>query len=225
MYHRHKCKCKCKNYTSNRLSLFPSKFLPFFQSFFQPKSHTSSLLLRRWSVASSIGPNWVDSTARESSLRIDVFQIKDRRWLMARFIICSYSTQNYWVYRIRLSSGILNTRKKSFGVWICFRSKVKRGWHIIHLLSPLERANLKHWTTHVEVEVEATLQLTVSKSVCRAVELTLGLVTRYYFLSEGCCLKVEGLVSVRRPLWREDRSAIAVQSLNGRSRTEPLTIL
>jgi hypothetical protein len=35
----------------------------------------------------------------------------------------------------------------------------------------------------------------VSQSVCLGVEPTLGLVTRYYFLSEGCCL-----VSVGRPV-------------------------
>jgi hypothetical protein len=31
------------------------------------------------------------------------------------------------------------------------------------------------------------------KSVCLGVEPTLGLVTGYYFLAEGCCLKVEVL--------------------------------
>jgi hypothetical protein len=37
---------------------------------------------------------------------------------------------------------------------------------------------------------KVTLRLTISQSVCFGVEPTLGLVTRYYFLSEGCCLKV-----------------------------------
>jgi hypothetical protein len=41
-----------------------------------------------------------------------------------------------------------------------------------------------------EVEVEVTLQLTVNQSVCQGIEPTLGLVTRYYFLTEGCFLKV-----------------------------------
>jgi hypothetical protein len=41
------------------------------------------------------------------------------------------------------------------------------------------------------------------QSVCRGVEHALGLVTRYYFLSECCCL-----VSVGLPLWREVGSAI-----------------
>jgi hypothetical protein len=40
-------------------------------------------------------------------------------------------------------------------------------------------------------EVEVTLRLISSQSVSLGVEPTLGLVTRYYFLSEGYCLKVE----------------------------------
>jgi hypothetical protein len=40
-------------------------------------------------------------------------------------------------------------------------------------------------------QVEVTVRLTVSQSVCQGIEPTLGLVTRHYFLSEGCfCLKV-----------------------------------
>jgi hypothetical protein len=54
---------------------------------------------------------------------------------------------------------------------------------------------------------EVTLRLTVSQSVSQSdvlVSSTLvGLATRYYFPSE-CC----GLVSVERPLWREDGFAI-----------------
>jgi hypothetical protein len=38
--------------------------------------------------------------------------------------------------------------------------------------------------------VEVTLQPTVNQSVCQGIEPTLGLVTRYYFLSEGYFLKV-----------------------------------
>jgi hypothetical protein len=37
--------------------------------------------------------------------------------------------------------------------------------------------------------VKVTLQLTVSQSLCQGIEPILGLVTRYYFLSEGCFLK------------------------------------
>jgi hypothetical protein len=46
-------------------------------------------------------------------------------------------------------------------------------------------------------EVEATLQLmvsqSVSQSVCQDIDPTLGLVTKYYFLSEGCFLKFAAL--------------------------------
>jgi hypothetical protein len=34
------------------------------------------------------------------------------------------------------------------------------------------------------------LRMTVNQPVCQGVEPTLGLVTRYYFLYECCCLKV-----------------------------------
>jgi hypothetical protein len=52
-------------------------------------------------------------------------------------------------------------------------------------------------------EVEVTLQLTVSQSVSQSVsrsvrqgmEPTLIFVTKYYFLSEGCCLKLSVLSS------------------------------
>jgi hypothetical protein len=48
-------------------------------------------------------------------------------------------------------------------------------------------------------KIEVTLQLTVSQSVCQGIEPTLKLVTRYYFLSEGCCLVSVYLI----PCWRE----------------------
>jgi hypothetical protein len=80
-------------------------------------------------------------------------------------------------------------------------------------------------TKLIEVEVEVTLRLTFSQSVCLAVEPTLGLATRYYFLSERCCLKVAVFF-----LWgtlSDERTGLqfAVQSLNGLSSTEPVTIL
>jgi hypothetical protein len=52
------------------------------------------------------------------------------------------------------------------------------------------------------------LRQTVSQSVCRGVKFTLELVTRYYILSESCCV-----VSVGRPLWREVES-VSCQSLS-----------
>jgi hypothetical protein len=62
----------------------------------------------------------------------------------------------------------------------------------------------------------------VSQSVCQGVDPTLGLLIRYYFLSEGCCLKVVVLF-----LWgalSDERTGLqfAVQSLNGPSRAEPI---
>jgi hypothetical protein len=39
-------------------------------------------------------------------------------------------------------------------------------------------------------QVKVTLLLTVGRSVCLGVEPTLGHVIRYYFLSEGICLKI-----------------------------------
>jgi hypothetical protein len=58
---------------------------------------------------------------------------------------------------------------------------------------------------------------TDGQSVCLGVEPTLGLVTRYYFLWEGCCLKIAVLF-----LWgalSDERTGLqfAVQSLNSPS--------
>jgi hypothetical protein len=47
------------------------------------------------------------------------------------------------------------------------------------LLGCLERANLNHWTTHVEAEVEVTLRLTINQSVRLGVEPTVELSARY----------------------------------------------
>jgi hypothetical protein len=64
---------------------------------------------------------------------------------------------------------------------------------------------------------------TDGQSVCLGVDLTLGLLVRYFFLSEGCCLKVAVLF-----LWgalSDERTGLqfAVQSLSGPCRAEPIT--
>jgi hypothetical protein len=66
---------------------------------------------------------------------------------------------------------------------------------------------------------------TGGRSVCLGVEPTLGLVTRYCFLSEGFCLKVEVFF-----LWgafSDERTDLrfAVQELNGPSCARLVTIL
>jgi hypothetical protein len=70
------------------------------------------------------------------------------------------------------------------------------------------KMSYSYCTSTQMIEVEVTLHLTVSQSVCRGVESTLGLVTRYYFLSEGCCLKIAVL-----SLWgalSDDRSGLSL---------------
>jgi hypothetical protein len=59
-----------------------------------------------------------------------------------------------------------------------------------YLLVPFFTDNIYSETDYsVKVKVNVTLQLTVSRSLCQGIEPILGLVTRYYFLSEGCFLK------------------------------------
>jgi hypothetical protein len=93
------------------------------------------------------------------------------------------------------------------------------------LLAPLERANLNHWTTH---EVRWGYYTTDGQSVSQYVLVSstlVGLATRYYFLSECCCLKFAVLF-----LWgalSDERTGLqsAVYSLNGPSRVKPVSIL
>jgi hypothetical protein len=59
-----------------------------------------------------------------------------------------YNTQNYWLFGIFPSSGIVGTRKHDFSetgsvsVHMC-------GGKTLTQLGPLDRANLNHWTTPV----------------------------------------------------------------------------
>jgi hypothetical protein len=57
----------------------------------------------------------------------------------------------------------------------------------------------------VKVKVKVTLRLTVSQSVSLGIEPHLGPMTRYLFLSDSYVL-----ISVGRPLWREDGSVFCV---------------
>jgi hypothetical protein len=65
------------------------------------------------------------------------------------------------------------------------------------------------------LEPEVTLRLMVSQPVCQGIEPTLGLVTKYYFMSESCCLVVVG-----RPLWLEVGSVICHSQSIVRSKVE-----
>jgi hypothetical protein len=55
-----------------------------------------------------------------------------------------------------------------------------------------------HWFNPIQSKVKVTLRLTISWSLHRSFKPTVGLVTRYCFLFEGCCL-----VFVWCSLWRE----------------------
>jgi hypothetical protein len=77
---------------------------------------------------------------------------------------------------------------------------------------------------HSMVRVARSYFTTDSQSVCLGVQASLRLVTRYYFLSECCCLNFVVL-----SLWgalSDERTGLqlAVQSLSGASRSEPVTI-
>jgi hypothetical protein len=75
-----------------------------------------------------------------------------------------------------------NPLKKFFFIWTPFTF-----WQLIY------------------VKVKVTLRLTVSQSVSLGVEPHLGLMTRYLFLFDSYVL-----VSVGRPLWREDGSVFCM---------------
>jgi hypothetical protein len=76
-----------------------------------------------------------------------------------------------------------------------------------------------------ESNISRSYFTTNGQSVYLGFEPIQGLVNRYYFLSVGCCLKIAVLF-----LWgalSDERKGLqfAVQSLNGPSRAEPVTIL
>jgi hypothetical protein len=64
-------------------------------------------------------------------------------------------------------------------IFIRPQMRVGDNYSVLSVLSPLEEANLDHWTEPVQVQVQVTLRLTVSQSVCLGVEPRPGLMTRY----------------------------------------------
>jgi hypothetical protein len=75
----------------------------------------------------------------------------------------------------------------------------------LHFSNLTGSCHLANWT---EVEVKVTLRLTVSQSVCLGIKHTCGTCEQILFpagmLLSGIC----GLVSMGRPVWLEDGSAI-----------------
>jgi hypothetical protein len=61
---------------------------------------------------------------------------------------------------------------------------------------------------HSMVEVEVTLRLTVSQSVCLGIEHPCGTCDQILLPVEMLLSEICGLVSVERPLWREGGSAV-----------------
>jgi hypothetical protein len=73
---------------------------------------------------------------------------------------------------------------------LCWIRTVLNRWLLFKLSEDWSRSR-----SHVTID---------GQSVCQGIEPTLGLVTRYYFLSEGCCLKIAvlslwGALSDERP--------------------------
>jgi hypothetical protein len=83
---------------------------------------------------------------------------------------------------------------------------------LLGLSNEISFSLLQLFFTEREVEESKSKLLydwrSVRQSVCLGVKPTLEFVTRYYFLSECCCLKVSVFFSVGRPLWREDGSEV-----------------
>jgi hypothetical protein len=71
-----------------------------------------------------------------------------------------YNTQNYWVFGLYPSSGILKHYKtQRFGNWICLRLQVKG--ETSTLLGPLERPNIDHWNNGQWTKTENPVILSV----------------------------------------------------------------
>jgi hypothetical protein len=60
-----------------------------------------------------------------------------------------YNTQNYWIFGLFPSSGILENRKHDVSETGSVSILRSRGETTPTQLDPLERANLNHWTTPI----------------------------------------------------------------------------
>jgi hypothetical protein len=69
-------------------------------------------------------------------------------------------TQNYWVFGLNPSSGILKTREHNISENGPV-SVLRRGRRHRTLLGPLERATLNHWTTHVSITTAIQIPETI----------------------------------------------------------------
>jgi hypothetical protein len=76
-----------------------------------------------------------------------------------------YDIQDYWVFGLCPSSGILKNRRTRFGNWICFRPQV-RGQETPTQLGLLERASLNHCLLPPHLRMERD---PVSKTLCPSV--------------------------------------------------------
>jgi hypothetical protein len=72
----------------------------------------------------------------------------------------------------------------------------------LRFISREASSTIRHWKAEVTLQLRA-----VNQSVCQGIEPTLRLVTRYYFLSGSCCLKV-GVLSLRGAL-SDERSGLS----------------
>jgi hypothetical protein len=107
-------------------------------------------------------------------------------------------TENHWVYGLHPSSGILNNHKtQCSGKWVFFHLQVRGGRHLLCWVPQKDISSISwqpmRWC---EVTLRRSVGQSVSHSVSQYVLVSstlVGLATRYYFLSECCCLKFEVL--------------------------------
>jgi hypothetical protein len=83
-----------------------------------------------------------------------------------------YSTQNYWVFRLCISSGILKVRKHNFRKLDLFLSSGEEGKTPTQL-GPLERANLNQWSSEVGYDSVDWINLAQNGNHCQALMKTI----------------------------------------------------